>query len=189
MPCVSLPSHIISSLRPFRAFYTSRFGQRLGDPWSKTQMSRVIFRSLVRCNSAKLIPFHGQLNNFHKVIDCKSMATSSTGSDTTPYTLSFYVPTTSTDIVLAAVHTTGAGSYPGGLYDRCAFMTTGTGTFRSLEKSTPAIGAANEVTRVEEHRVEVLCVGRQCMLRAVEKLKEAHPYEQVAYFVVKGEEV
>lgn len=118
------------------------------------------------------------------------MATaSSTSNDTTPYTLSFYVPTESTSTVLAAVHSTGAGSYPGGLYDKCAFMTMGTGTFRSLEGSTPAIGTVGEVERVEEHRVEVLCVGRECMLKAVQKLKEAHPYEQVAYFVVKGEDV
>lgn len=119
------------------------------------------------------------------------MATTSgtTSQDTTPYTLSFYVPTTSTSTVLAAVHSTGAGAYPGGLYDRCAFMTKGTGTFRSLEGSTPAIGTVGEVETVEEHRVEVLCVGRECMLKAVQKLKDAHPYEQVAYFVVKGEDV
>lgn len=68
-------------------------------------------------------------------------------------------------------------------------MTKGTGTFRSLEGSTPNIGTVGSVERVEEHRVEVLCVGRECMVKAVAKLKEAHPYEQVAYFVVKGEDV
>lgn len=115
--------------------------------------------------------------------------TTSTAPDTTPYTLSFYVPIESTETVLAAVHTTGAGSYPGGLYDQCAFMTKGIGTFRSLEGAKPTIGKVGEIERVEEHRVEVLCVGRECMTRAVEKLKKAHPYEQVAYFVWRGEDV
>lgn len=149
----------------------------------------MLSRSIIRSCPARLIGY----NNYRPVVrqqGYSSMATaSSTSNDTTPYTLSFYVPTESTSAVLAAVHTTGAGSYPGGLYDKCAFMTTGTGTFRSLEGSTPAIGTVGEVERVEEHRVEVLCVGRECMSKAVQKLKEAHPYEQVAYFVVKGEDV
>lgn len=107
--------------------------------------------------------------------------------DTTPYTLTFYVPTTNTAAVLSAVHSTGAGSYP--LYDQCAFISPGTGTFRPLKGATPAIGSVGDVERVQEDRVEVFCLGRECAVKAVEKLIEAHPYETVAYFVVKGEKI
>lgn len=109
--------------------------------------------------------------------------------DTAHYILTFYVPITATSAVLSAVHSAGAGSYPGGLYDKCAYLTRGTGTFRPLAGSNPNIGNVGDVERVEEDRVEVLCVGRPCMVNAVEKLKETHPYEQVPYYVVKGEEV
>lgn len=112
---------------------------------------------------------------------------SESAPDTTPYTLTFYVPTTHTTTVLSAVHSTGAGSYP--LYDQCAFLTPGTGTFRPLKGATPAIGSVGDVERVQEDRVEIFCLGRECAVRAVEKLIEAHPYEQVAYFVVKGEKI
>lgn len=113
--------------------------------------------------------------------------TTDSNSDTTPYTLVFYVPTTDTTAVLSAVHSTGAGRYP--LYDQCAFLTTGTGTFRPLKGATPAIGSVGDVERVHEDRVEVFCLGRECAVKAVEKLIEAHPYEQVAYYVVKGEKI
>lgn len=119
----------------------------------------------------------------------RNMASATSASDNTQYTLTFYVPQANTKSVLAAVHSTGAGAYPGALYDQCAFITAGTGTFRPLAGAKPAIGSVGDVEMVEEDRVEVLCVGGECMRNAVRALKTAHPYEQVAYFVVKGEQV
>jgi len=107
--------------------------------------------------------------------------------DTTPYQLQFYVPQAKTTAVLSAVHQTGAGNYPGGIYGECAFITSGTGTFRPLAGANPAIGKVGHVERVEEDKVEVMCLGKDCMIAAVRALKEAHPYEQVACFIVKGE--
>ena len=43
--------------------------------------------------------------------------------------------------------------------------------------------------RVDEMRVEILCLGRQTMLQAVEALLKAHPYEEPAYEVYKLEDV
>lgn len=116
-------------------------------------------------------------------------STSTTNKDTTPYQLQFYVPKPNTTAVLSAVHKTGAGTYPGGIYGECAFITSGTGTFRPLAGANPAIGKVGDVEKVEEDKVEVMCLGRNCMLDAVKALKKSHPYEQVAYFVVRGEEV
>lgn len=103
----------------------------------------------------------------------------------TKYLLMFHVPKPNTDEVVAAVHKTGAGTYPGGLYKECAFITPGTGTFRPSEKANPHIGTPGDVEKVEENQVQVYCDGTGCMKEAVKALKQAHPYEQVAYFVVQ----
>lgn len=113
----------------------------------------------------------------------------STKSDQTQYTLSFYVPKEDTKNVLSAVHKTGAGTYPPGLYGECAFITPGTGTFRPLQGATPAIGKVGNTEEVEENKVELLCVGQEQMRNAVAALKRAHPYETVAYSVVRLENV
>lgn len=129
----------------------------------------------------------GTVRRCSKLIFRQAMSTNT--PDTAHYQLQFYVPKPDTNKVLAAVHAKGAGRYPGGLYGECAFIYPGTGTFRPLENANPAIGKVGEAEQVEENKVEVLCVGRECMLSAVKALKEAHPYEQVAYFVFKAEVV
>jgi hypothetical protein len=53
----------------------------------------------------------------------------------------------------------------------------------------PNIGAVGQVEKVPEMKVEMICVGREVMERSVTALKEAHPYEEVAYYVVKMEDV
>lgn len=109
--------------------------------------------------------------------------------DSTPYRLSFYVPKDHTSSVLAAIHKTGAGTFPGGLYGECAFISNGIGTFRPLQGATPNIGSVGEVEKVEENKVELMCFGKSCVVDAVQALKKAHPYEQVAYLVIKGEDI
>jgi hypothetical protein len=52
-----------------------------------------------------------------------------------------------------------------------------------------AIGAVGQLETVEEMKVEIMCLGRSVMLQAVEALKKAHPYEEVAYEVYKMENV
>lgn len=105
--------------------------------------------------------------------------------------LSFYVPTTSTSSVTAAIFKTGAGIWPegGGLYSECCFISSGTGQFRPNEGANPNIGHVGGLEKVDENKVDVICVGRECMRNAVSALKEAHPYEVVAYYVVKMEDV
>jgi hypothetical protein len=45
------------------------------------------------------------------------------------------------------------------------------------------------VEKVAGTKVEMICVGRGVMERSVMVLKEAHPYEEVPYYVVKMEDV
>ncbi|HEX8658600.1 MAG TPA: Nif3-like dinuclear metal center hexameric protein, partial [Hymenobacter sp.] len=88
------------------------------------------------------------------------------------------------DRVLAALYAAGAGQV--GQYSACSFQSEGTGTFTPGAGTRPAIGTQNEPETVPELRLEVLLpLHRQAaVLRA---LRAAHPYEEVAYELVKLE--
>lgn len=107
----------------------------------------------------------------------------------TKYQLVFYVPSKDVEAVLQAVHEAGAGRWPGGLYEECAFISTGIGTFKPTEKADPHLGVSGFRGEIDEHKIETICVGEECTIRAVQALKRAHPYEQVAYFVFKSEDI
>jgi hypothetical protein len=42
---------------------------------------------------------------------------------------------------------------------------------------------------VEEDKVEIICIGKECVQKAVKTLKEAHPYEELPYYVFRNEDV
>lgn len=92
-----------------------------------------------------------------------------------------FVPTEAADRVRLAVTAVGAGRL--GNYDSCTWSTSGTGTFRPLEGSTPSIGRIGTFEEVEEVRLETLVPDR---LRGavVAALLAAHPYETPAYDLV-----
>lgn len=92
---------------------------------------------------------------------------------TTKYKLVFYVPVSDVEAVKTAIFAAGAGRYPGpGNYTECAWQTIGTGQFRPGDKANPHIGEAGALEKVEEARVETLCVGEKCAKKAVEALKK-----------------
>ena len=70
-----------------------------------------------------------------------------------------------------------------------SFETPGKGQFMPSEGAHPNIGAVGELTKVDEMKVEVLCVGGDVMVGAVDALKRAHPYEEPAYEVYALEDV
>ncbi len=82
------------------------------------------------------------------------------------------------DRLLDALAEAGAGRL--GDYERCAWSTTGTGTFRPLEGASPSVGEVGRVEQVEETRLEVVLprARRTAVLRA---LLTTHPYEEPAY--------
>lgn len=92
--------------------------------------------------------------------------------------LAVFVPVDSTQTLLNALYETGAGKI--GNYDHCSFRTQGTGTFRPLDGANPTIGAVGDDESVTEHRVEVVFPSylESAMVAA---MKQAHPYESVAY--------
>jgi len=92
-----------------------------------------------------------------------------------------FVPEAAADGVIDALSAAGAGVI--GDYDRCAFMTPGTGTFRPGAKANPTIGTPGEVEHVAEVRLEMLVPpGRRSA--AIRALLAAHPYEEPAFDVV-----
>ena len=99
--------------------------------------------------------------------------------------LTFYVPREDKERVKEAAFGAGAGRI--GLYERCSFETEGTGQFCPLEGSRPHLGHRGRLEQVREVRVEMVCEDKAKMKAVVEAMKKAHPYETVAYDVVKME--
>ena len=93
--------------------------------------------------------------------------------------LVFFVPKENTDEVLAEIHSAGGGQI--GNYSECSFRVLGTGTFKPNEAANPTIGQQNKVEHVTEDRVEVLYPA-YLSRKIISALKNAHPYEEVAYY-------
>jgi hypothetical protein len=101
------------------------------------------------------------------------------------YKICFYVPDNAVEIVKQALFAAGAGRI--GNYDSCCWQVLGSGQFRPLENSNPAIGKTGKVETVSEYRVEMVCEDR-IIKDVVEALRQSHPYEEPAYDVVKLED-
>ncbi len=78
----------------------------------------------------------------------------------------------------------GAGGGRIGDYERCSWFTRGTGTFLAGSGAEPAIGDVGEEEHVDEYRVE-LVVSEELLPDVVEALREAHPYEEVAFDLIR----
>ena len=99
-------------------------------------------------------------------------------SDSTVHKLVWFVPREALEATRDAVFAAGAGRI--GRYQRCSWYTAGTGTFLAGEGADPSIGQVGREERVSELRVETVvpvAIARQ----VVDALREAHPYEEVAF--------
>ncbi|KAI1931990.1 hypothetical protein LOZ58_005558 [Ophidiomyces ophidiicola] len=112
---------------------------------------------------------------------------SETPSTPRKYKLVFFAPLSHVETCKEAVFATGAGTQ--GNYSKACFQSLGTGQFLPQDGANPHIGKLGVVEKVEEMRVELLCVGRETMLKAVEALLKAHPYEEPGWEVYKLENV
>ena len=89
-----------------------------------------------------------------------------------------FVPTAFTEQVQNAIFGAGAGAI--GNYDRCSYFSSGTGTFRAGEDTSPWVGEGGVDHHEPEERVETI-VPRHLVSRVVNAIKNSHPYEEVAY--------
>ncbi|MCG8413760.1 MAG: NGG1p interacting factor NIF3 [Pseudomonadales bacterium] len=99
--------------------------------------------------------------------------------------IEFYVPETHLEEVKHAMFAAGAGRV--GDYDCCAWQTLGQGQYRPLAGSQPYLGEQDKVETVAEYKVEMVCL-RTLADAVVEAMKTAHPYEEVAYSVIRTED-
>lgn len=98
------------------------------------------------------------------------------------YLLAVYVPINDVEKVKHALFEAGAGRYQH--YDQCCWQTTGQGQFRPLAGSNPTIGKQGHVEIVEEVKLEFIC-DADSISHAIKTLREAHPYEEPAFHVIK----
>ena len=102
------------------------------------------------------------------------------------FKITFYVPLKDKELVKNAMFKAGAGKM--GNYDSCAFETEGIGQYRPLAGSNPHLGKLNQIEKVSEVRVEMICHTEEIIKNTISAMKESHPYETVAYAVTKIED-
>lgn len=91
-----------------------------------------------------------------------------------------FVPTMDVEKVLQALGEAGAGHI--GEYSFCSFSTKGQGRFLPSEDANPFIGSSGKLEVVDEERIEVVCE-RSIARQVIGAMKQAHPYEEVAFDV------
>ncbi|MCU0353414.1 MAG: Nif3-like dinuclear metal center hexameric protein [Cytophagales bacterium] len=91
-----------------------------------------------------------------------------------------FVPQVHTQELLDALHQVGAGRI--GNYEGCSFRTSGTGAFTPNDAADPHIGESGRPEEVTEDRVEVM-FPVPLTRRVLAAMREAHPYEEVAYYL------
>ncbi|MBN2816593.1 MAG: NGG1p interacting factor NIF3 [Campylobacterales bacterium] len=101
------------------------------------------------------------------------------------YKIIYFVPVDAKERTKDALFSVGAGSFE--KYMKCSWEVLGTGQFMPVKDANPSIGSIDTLERVEEYRVEMICKG-ELIEEAIKILKETHPYEEVAYEVIKLEE-
>ncbi|MDT4950013.1 MAG: hypothetical protein QOJ37_2608 [Pseudonocardiales bacterium] len=89
-----------------------------------------------------------------------------------------FVPTANAEPLIDALAAAGAGRL--GNYDRCAWSTEGTGTFRPQSGANPTIGSLGDIERVVESRVEMV-LPRRLRADVIAAMRAAHPYEEPAF--------
>ena len=92
--------------------------------------------------------------------------------------LSVFIPNDVVNAVSNAIFEAGGGEI--GNYAECSFQLKGTGTFTPNDAANPFVGEANQRTYAEETKTEFL-VQSYKLNQVLAAMKNAHPYEEVAY--------
>ncbi len=106
------------------------------------------------------------------------------GVKTSLFKLVFFVPESHCESVKTAIFEAGAGRQ--GNYADCSWQVLGEGQFRPLDQSQPFIGEEGKLEKVMEYRVETLCESHR-LADVIAALKNAHPYEDPAYDILRLE--
>lgn len=94
--------------------------------------------------------------------------------------ITVFVPGEGKEALMDAMHKAGAGNI--GNYCQCSFSSEGEGRFLPNEQANPTIGENGKPEKVQETKVEMILPSHRA--RAVlAAVQQAHPYEEVAYFL------
>lgn len=91
-----------------------------------------------------------------------------------------FCPSSHCEAVRDAIFKAGAGVI--GAYDCCSFNIDGIGTFKANELSNPFVGKKNELHFEKEQRIETIFPA-YLQNEIVKSMINAHPYEEVAYYI------
>lgn len=91
-----------------------------------------------------------------------------------------FAPVSNAEEVRNALFAAGAGNI--GKYSECSFSSHGTGTFKAGTGAQPFVGSLNERHSEPEEKIEVI-LENHLQHAVITALKNAHPYEEVAYDV------
>ena len=97
-----------------------------------------------------------------------------------------FAPEDSTSEIIEAMSEAGAGII--GNYTHCAFITSGTGNWKSEEGAHPTIGEVGQMTQSPEDKIEILCPDDK-LVAVVAALRKSHPYEEPEIDVVQLSEL
>jgi len=97
----------------------------------------------------------------------------------------FFVPKSHGDNVRNAMFAAGAGKI--GNYECCSFETLGVGQFKPIEGSSAFVGEVGKLETVSELKIEMVCE-KKIIQQVIDAMKDAHPYETVAYEVYSIEQ-
>ena len=101
------------------------------------------------------------------------------------YVVVTYVPVTHIEQVKTALFEAGGGAI--GNYSSCSWQVKGQGQFKPGAGSDPFLGQSEQLEKVDEYRLELVCSDEKAAEVAA-ALKRAHPYEEPAYHFLKAEE-
>jgi len=92
-----------------------------------------------------------------------------------------YAPLSEAENIRQALYRAGAGKI--GDYEQCSFNSMGLGTFKPLGEAKPFLGTLNVAHEEKEVKIEVVFPvhAERGLLKA---LREAHPYEEIAYGLI-----
>ena len=153
----------------------------------KNYVERTVIKAIQ--NNIALYAIHTNLDHVHDGVNkklCDILGIINTTpllyKESTLKKLTTFIPNEYVEKVMKALHDAGAGNI--GKYEQCSFRIPGQGTFMPLEEANPFIGTAGTLEYVSEERVEVIFPFYQ-EKQIVETLKKIHPYEEVAYYINK----
>ncbi len=159
-------------------------------PLKKLTGKNYVEKTLIKAikNDIAIYAIHTNLDNIHTGVNRKLAEKLQLQKlqplSPKPQTLSklvTFVPTTHTSQVLEALHGAGAGTI--GDYQSCSFVGRGTGSFKPGSDAKPFLGKAHQLEQVEEDRIEVV-VPKPLQHQVVVSLKQAHPYQEVAFYLI-----